>query len=427
MKKNEGPTPQGLSAKQNMIWNTFGSVVNLASQWLITILIVRLSNGFNAAGLYSLASSIYAIFAPLGQYRMRVYQISDVEGENTLGEYMVLRLLTSNVALVLCVIYSILTCSGNDILAIFLYGLYKTAMLLIEVLHACDQQHYRMDYIGQSMALQGIGSLAAFCVVFIITGSLEFSLAAMTSVVVLIGVTIDLPRTTRFEHIKLKISFSKAKHLLIRCFPIAVAGIAVNAAPSIPRQLLASISGTEALGVYASIAAPIAIIQMGATYIYDPLLSYFSDSFHEGRIRDFVILLGKALLGIACVGIVAIIGIILFAKPVVGLLYGAKSVEYSYLMIPMVPLAVSTGLMWFVNDLLAAVREFRGTFVGGAVSLISALFVMRPMIETFDMNGVTYTGIVSCVLSLVVMSTFLVLRLQDRARARTTGSARGRS
>ena len=75
------PAPKELSAKANMAWNAVGSIINLASQWLITILIVRLSDGFNAAGVYSLASSIYAIFAPLGQYRMKVYQVSDVKGE----------------------------------------------------------------------------------------------------------------------------------------------------------------------------------------------------------------------------------------------------------------------------------------------------------------------------------------------------------
>lgn len=410
--------PRELSAKQNIVWNALGSMVNLASQWLITILIVRLSDGFNAAGVYSLASSIYAIFAPLAQYRMKVYQVSDVEGENTLGEYMALRMLTSITALALCIGYSLFTCDSASIPAILLYGLYKTVTLLIEVLHACDQQHYRMDYIGQSLALQGICSLIAFCSTFVLTNSLELALAAMTAAVALIGALLDLPRTSRFEKLHLKLSFSKARHLLLRCFPIVVAGVAVSAAPSVPRQVLAEISGTEALGIYASIAAPIAIIQMGATYIYGPLLSYFSNSYHEGRIKDFAALLARALLGIAGVGIVAAVGIALFAKPVVGLLYGQKTVAYAYLMIPMVPLAMATGLMWFVNDLLATVRDFRGTFVGGIISLATTLLIMRPAIEHFDMNGVTYTGIASCIVSLVVMSIFLFLKLQDRARTK---------
>ena len=39
-----------LSIKQNMLWNSFGSITYLACQWLITILVVRLSSGYEAAG-----------------------------------------------------------------------------------------------------------------------------------------------------------------------------------------------------------------------------------------------------------------------------------------------------------------------------------------------------------------------------------------
>ena len=95
---------------------------------------------------------------------------------------------TSNAALVLCIAYSAFTCNGSDLLAIGLYGLYKTVTLLIEVLHACDQQHFRMDYIGQSLALQGIGSLLSFCALFPTTGSLEIALIGMTLSVAAIGI-----------------------------------------------------------------------------------------------------------------------------------------------------------------------------------------------------------------------------------------------
>ncbi len=404
--------PTALTPKANMIWNATGSILNLGCQWLITILIVRLSDGFTAAGLYSLASSIYTMFAPLGQYRMNVYQVSDVKRENTLGEYLSFRLITSYTALALCAAYAIITCKPTEVLAVILYGLYKTVTLLIEVCHACDQQNYRMDYVGQSLALQGIGSLIAFCSVFVLTSALEPALIAMTAVVALIGITLDLPRSRRFEPINLGISLSKVKSLLIKCLPIVIAGIATSAAPSLPRQMLANILGTSSLGIYASIAAPIAIIQMGATYIYNPLLRYFSDSFNDNDIPSFIRLLKKTVLGIAAVGVAATVGILLFAKPIISLLYGTKMADYAYLMIPMVPFALLTGLTWFMSDLLTAIRNFRGTFIGGVFSLAVAVIAMRPLITHFGMNGVTYTGIVSCIGSLALMSTFLIANLR---------------
>lgn len=93
-----------------MFWNSFGSIVNLGCQWALNVLIVRLSKGFDSAGIYSLAVSVYAIFAPIAQYRMYTYQVSDVRNENTTGEYLAFRVLTNAAALIVCMIYACVTC-----------------------------------------------------------------------------------------------------------------------------------------------------------------------------------------------------------------------------------------------------------------------------------------------------------------------------
>ena len=86
------------------------SYTHLACQWLITILVVRLSSGYEAAGTLSLAMSVYNIFAPFAIYRMYTYQVSDVKRENTVGEYFAFRIITSSAALVCCLVYAALRC-----------------------------------------------------------------------------------------------------------------------------------------------------------------------------------------------------------------------------------------------------------------------------------------------------------------------------
>ena len=232
-----------LSIKQNMLWNSFGSITYLACQWLITILVVRLSSGYEAAGTLSLAMSVYNIFAPFAIYRMYTYQVSDVKRENTVGEYFAFRIITSSAALVCCLVYAALTCPGSALLAIALYAIFKIVGLLIDVLHGLDQVNKRMDYIGKSLVIQGVLTLAAFCSVFAVTASLEFALASMAIVTVLVGVLYDFPRSSRFEALKIKISRKKTLHLLKYCLPIVVAAVACAAAPSIPRQFLSFSQG----------------------------------------------------------------------------------------------------------------------------------------------------------------------------------------
>ena len=65
-----------LSMRRHMLWNSAGPLTNLGCQWVITVLIVRLSSGFDAAGLYSLAMSVYGVFSQLAQYRTYTYCLS---------------------------------------------------------------------------------------------------------------------------------------------------------------------------------------------------------------------------------------------------------------------------------------------------------------------------------------------------------------
>ena len=151
-----------LSTKQNMLWNSFGSITYLACQWLITIWLFASQADTKLQALFSLAMSVYNIFAPFAIYRMYTYQVSDVKRENTVGEYFAFRIITSSAALVCCLVYAALTCPGSALLAIALYAIFKIVGLLIDVLHGLDQVNKRMDYIGKSLVIQGVLTLAAF-------------------------------------------------------------------------------------------------------------------------------------------------------------------------------------------------------------------------------------------------------------------------
>ncbi len=417
------PHNQPLSIRRNMLWNSAGSLTNLGCQWLITILIVRLSDGYDAAGVYSLAMSVYGIFSQLAQYRTYTYQVSDVSGENSTGEYLAFRVFTCVVAMAFTMGYALLTCRPETLLAIFLYALYKMASLVIDVLHASDQQAHRMDYIGISLALQGVASVALFVLVFTTTHSLELTLLAMTLGIAVIGMAYDLPRSRRLTDIVPRISTEKARYLLVRCAPVVVAGIACSAAPSVPRQYLSSVMGDAALGIYASVAAPVALIQMGASYIYNPLLGYFSERFAARDARGFLRLLATAFLGIVAVGAVCAIGLEVLGAPLLSLVYGENIVEHLYLLQPLVFCAVVTGLMWFVNDLLIALRGFRATLVGSLVALAVSLLVMVPAVGALGMNGVTVANVLSCLSSaaLMLVSLFWLVRAQFKGGERGSG------
>ena len=82
------------SVQQNMIYNTFGTLVYYFCQWVITVLIVRMS-GLEDAGILNLAMSVTAAPAIVGLFNIRSYQVSDLKGQYSDQVYIKSRLYTN--------------------------------------------------------------------------------------------------------------------------------------------------------------------------------------------------------------------------------------------------------------------------------------------------------------------------------------------
>ena len=404
----------GLSLKANMIWNSFGSLFYLGCQWFITVLVVWLSDGFDAAGVLSLAMSVYNMFSSLAIYRMYTYQVSDVKHENSVGEYFAFRLLTCAIALFAITAYSVLSCPEQAVPAIITYSLYKMASLLIDVLHGLDQINNRMDIIGKSLMVQGLSSLAFFCMGMILLQDIAITFLLMMTGIIAVGVIYDLPRSKRFERLRVGISGKKISYLFRHCSLIVVAAIACGAAASIPRQFLSLYSGSASLGIYASVAAPVAIIQMGASYIYNPLLSRFSTAYNEDRFDELRKLLIKVSFGIASMGIISAFALELLGQPLLTLMFGTEIASYSYLMLPLILCAMVTAYTWFLSDLLVSFRLFCGCFWGNLVSLFASLGFSLWFIPQHGMNGVSF-AVTACY---AVGSAWMVASLFRSTRKR---------
>ena len=98
-------------------------------------------------------------------------------------------------------------------------------------------------------------------------------------------------------------------------------------------------------------------------------------------------------------------------EPVLVLVYGSKMSGFGYLLIPLVILSLATGYMWFINDLLMAIRNFRATFLGNIAALVLSVACL-PFILRFEMSGVTLACIVSSLGGTVFMIGSLLKQLR---------------
>ena len=156
--------PEQLPLRTNIIWSSTGSLTKTMCNWLITIAAVRLSSGFDTAGVLALAMSISNLVVPIAEYRLRTVQVTDVRGEHTARQYLGMRVLSSAAAMIIGAVYTLVTSKLSLFLVITVYCASQVIATFLEGFHATEQRHMRMDYIGISYLLQGGGGLIAFIV-----------------------------------------------------------------------------------------------------------------------------------------------------------------------------------------------------------------------------------------------------------------------
>ena len=266
-----------LSIRQNTIWNSIGSFTYLFAQWLLSLIIVRISSDLNDVGNFALAISITNIFFSLACFNVRPYLVSDVTNQFKVNEYVTFRIVTCVLAFALCLVYvNIFSYSWEQQQSVVLYMVFKLGEAWVDLLHSFEQKASRMDIGGISLLIRGILSVFVFAGALRITRNLQMSIVCMGIVTIGFIMLYDMYKVRRFVTIIPKCSFQRIKVLFIEFLPLTVASFLNLFSMTYPRQVLEMYSGTELLGIYATIATPTIIIQVAASYIFNPLLTTFA-------------------------------------------------------------------------------------------------------------------------------------------------------
>ena len=406
-------TRKTLSIRANMIWNATGSLVYMAAQWLTTVLVVRLSTGYDAAGLLALGMAVSNIFSPIGYYKIRAFQVSDLDEEFTFRQYLGFRIITVVLAIVVMFVYCFLTCPPGTWVTVILYGFFSLGPVFVDVLHGEEQRDARMDIIGISFVLRGILLLASFVIGMALFNSLDIALILMTVTTYLEIALFDGIAFLKVTGKPLKPAFEvrAIKSLFVQCLPLVVASFFCWAVPAIPRQALNDVMGEWFLGIYSSVAAPVLIVQMCAQYIYAPLLTRFAELLHAHDKRGFSRLVLQVTLAIFALAFAFGVLFALAGEPLLVLIFGQSIAPYTYLIIPLVLCTVMTAYVWFLGDVLITMRKNKMNLIGYAISFAVILATMYPMIHAFGMNGASFAIMVAYGAAIVF---FLVCVLRRR-------------
>ena len=378
----------------NIIWNTVGNIFYLGCQWLLSVIVVRISGSYADAGVLSLAMSVTGIFVILSGFNVRNYQVSDLENRYTQADYQAHRCITCIVGFVLCMVFAL--CNNYKAavaLSIIGYMLMRTVEALADVFHGILQKQWRFDIIGKSCLYRGVALLLVFSLVYKVSANLWLSLFSMALLTSVVFVLYDFRLVCRLTKVSSSFNNEKLIQLTKDCLPLLVYIFFLNLIVPTARFFIERYHGEEILGYYGSVASIAVIVQATVGLIFTPLNGIISGYYVKGNNKAILRLSGKVIILLLLVTLAVLAGAWLLGEPVLVLLFGESIAPYVWLLYPTIIASCLMGLVWFLGMLLTIMRSMHSLIVGAAAGFMVCVSLCLALIPKAAYNGANIANI----------------------------------
>lgn len=401
--------PEPLPTRVNTLWNLFGCLFYQGCLWITTVLAVVLSSNYSNSGILSFAMSVGNMFSAIGLFKVRTYQVSDIQNRFGAGNYIGFRFFTISISLILMTCYTAAISNNLPIaIATFLYLIFKADETFVDVLYGIEQKNNRMDYIGKSQIIRGACLLCGFVFPLLITQQIVFSIIGMTVLCAINTLLFDCRHANLFEDISPKLNQRILKDLIRACLLPTIANLCATSIVSIARQLYGISAGEELLGIYSSIATPAVLIQAAATYLYSPLIGSMASTLFNDGPTAFIKLFIRMFSLMVCLALVVVAGFSIVGEPLLEFVYGVTIKPYSWILPYALLATVSIAMLFYINDVLIVLRDNKSQILINCVSLAIVIASTPPLISLLSMNGINVAIIIACVPSVVMGSAIIV-------------------
>lgn len=405
---------ENVPIRKNIIWNSVGTFVMFFCQWLMMVLVVRLS-GYADSGILSLSVSCGNVFLIIAAFGIKTFQVSDLKYKYSDSEYAGAKLVTILFTLIVGAVWVLISgYEGIEKLSIVLYMFYIMVYSYADTIYGSLQKKWRLDIAGLSMCIRNIAALIVFCVLIYFTKDIRIALVIMLVSSLAVLFIYDIPASKKKAGIDTGIRFSNVGRLILECFPYAIYTFLHTLLLTVPKLVLRGYFDKETLGIYSAVMAPVAILQVAATFVINPLSTLIAARVDEGRLRELFRIMGKCVAMLAAFLAGGILVSIFLGEFGLTLLYGEEIREYTFLLIPMVIVSVLTAFTILMGNLAVVIRDRLGANISGITGLAAAFAASYILIPAYGMQGASYSFIVALVIQDIILIISTVVKLKKK-------------
>jgi len=237
-------------------WSVVGNLAYAGCQWGMLVVLAKLGSA-EMLGQLALGFAITAPVFLFTSLSLRTVLATDATVQDSLGDYLALRLVTAFVALlVVALIAGLVDYRGETRAAILAIGVLKAIEAVSDILYGLMQRHDRTDLIAGSVGSRGVLSVLALAAGVHFSGSVLWGLFLVAVMWALVLATYDLPESVRLfaGDVRPRWVRSDLLRLARLSIPLGVTAMFISLAATIPRYFIERHRGEQELGAFVAMA-----------------------------------------------------------------------------------------------------------------------------------------------------------------------------
>ena len=395
------------------IWNAMASMV-LAAQSVIVMMILTRTIGIEEAGIFSFAHSNANLMYFIGEFGARRYQASDVNEKYSPSEYYGFRMLTSALMVAVLLVFSVHASITRGYtmaktLTVFFVGMCLVVQAVSDGYEANMQQKGRLDIAAKGAFTRSSSLIVAYLIGIFVTRSLVIS-SALAFVLASCSFLFTVFRySSDFGKRKPVLKPTAVKGLFLALLPIFITLFLNNYIANAPKYAIDDVLGDEIQAIYGFLFMPSYAIGVVCNFIFNPIIVSYSKLWTENKIKEFARLVGRQMLIISGLTVLALIAAFFLGIPVLSLVFGADLDGYRRELC----ILILGGSMWafctFFTTIITIMRKQNTLLVGYLIAAVAILVSAKKVVTTYGISGaaVLYT----CVMMFLAVMLFVFCAL----------------
>ena len=401
-----------VSLKENTLWYTMGTMCSSATSFLLMIYVTRIL-GVDEAGVFSISYSVGQLMLSIGWFGTRQFQVSDINEEFKFSDYLSLKLFTSIIMMVGCIIYAFfLHFNTYKMIVTFLYCLFLICDVFADLFSARFQQVDKLFLSGMSYIIRILGYNLVILVSLLIFKNLILSIVLAMIYSALELTFFDFQLIKRISTIRVHFTMEKIFQLIKNCFPLFISSFLTTFIVNVPKNAIELNFDSSVQTYYNIIFMPSYIINLFCMFIFVPLYTSIANTWLNSTKDKFINTVVKLMAFDVLLSFVVFVGCYFLGIPLLELVYGVdlQSVKSSFLIL------IIAGCFTSMNSILSyiftVVRRQRFMIYIYVVAMVLAQISVKTLTLNYGIFGASldYLIGIASITVMFIIGLVLVLR-----------------